>query len=263
MKQRVLTGIIAGAAFIAITILGGYPFVILVSLMAIIGLKELLAMKKKTLLSISGLISILILLVLVIPQQYLIHIGVHFDVFPVIVLGVLTLLTITVISKNEYTFEDAAVSILTVLYVGYGFYAFLNVRLSENGLAMLFLILFMIWATDSGAYFVGKSLGKTKLWPAISPNKTIEGSLGGVLAALVVALIFQLIYPIFDTLIYALFIAIVVGVAGQLGDLIQSAFKRYYGVKDAGTLLPGHGGILDRFDSTIFVFSLLYVLQLL
>ncbi|OZM58605.1 phosphatidate cytidylyltransferase [Lottiidibacillus patelloidae] len=263
MKQRVLTGIIAGAAFIALTVLGGYPFAILVCLMAIIGLKELLAMKKKSIFSLSGLISVLILLVLVIPNDYFSQLDLHLNVFNIVVIGTLALLIITVLSKNEYTFEDAAVSLLTILYVGYGFHAFLDVRLNENGLPMLFFILFMIWATDSGAYFVGKSLGKTKLWPAISPNKTIEGSLGGVFAAVIVAVVFQMIQPLFDSMAYVLVIAIIVGVSGQLGDLIQSAFKRYYGVKDSGTLLPGHGGILDRFDSTIFVFSLLYVLQLI
>jgi phosphatidate cytidylyltransferase len=263
MKQRVLTGIIAGAAFIALTVLGGYPFAILVSLMAIIGLKELLAMKKKAIFSISGLISVLILLVLVIPHDYLLQLGIHVNVFNIVIIGSLALLIITVLSKNEFTFEDAAVSLLTVLYIGYGFHAFLAVRLSENGLPMLFFILFMIWATDSGAYFAGKSFGKSKLWPSISPNKTIEGSLGGVVAALLVAVIFQFIQPLFETMTYALLIALIVGVSGQLGDLIQSAFKRYYGVKDSGKLLPGHGGILDRFDSTIFVFSLLYVFQLI
>jgi phosphatidate cytidylyltransferase len=263
MKQRVLTGIIAGAAFIALTIIGGYPFAMLVCLMAIIGLKELLAMKKKKLLSLPGLISILILLVLVIPQEYLAQLDMQFNVFNVVVIGVLALLIITVLSKNDYTFEDAAVTILTVLYIGYGFFAFLAIRMGENGLALLFFVLFMIWATDSGAYFVGKAIGKTKLWPSISPNKTIEGSLGGVVAAMVVALTFHFVYPLFETLTYTLLIAIIVGISGQLGDLIQSAFKRYYGVKDSGTLLPGHGGILDRFDSTIFVFSLLYVFHLL
>src|SRR5690625_1497151 len=103
--------------------------------------------------------------------------------------------------------------------------------------------------------------GKRKLWPEISPNKTIAGALGGVLSACLVGLSFQLFYPFEHSLIIILIITILVSIVGQIGDLIASAYKRHYEVKDSGNLLPGHGGILDRMDSLLFVLPFLYVID--
>jgi phosphatidate cytidylyltransferase len=133
----------------------------------------------------------------------------------------------------------------------------------ENGTHILFFILFMIWATDSGAYFVGKSMGKNKLWPVISPNKTIEGAVGGIFFSIIVAFICYFTNFVDFSLPAVLAISILVGIFGQIGDLAESAFKRIYDVKDSGNLLPGHGGLLDRLDSALFVFPLLHVLHLL
>ena len=102
---------------------------------------------------------------------------------------ILLLLTYTVVTKNRFTFEDAAFSILSALYVGIGFYYFIETR-QDAGLVYIFYSLFIIWATDSGAYFIGKAFGKNKLWPEISPNKTVEGSMGGVVCAVIVAVLF-------------------------------------------------------------------------
>ncbi|MEH7471344.1 CDP-archaeol synthase, partial [Priestia megaterium] len=108
-----------------------------------------------------------------------------------------------------------------------------------------------------GAYFIGRAMGKRKLWPEISPNKTIEGFVGGVVCAIVVAVVFKLLANIDQTMIELLVIGIIVSLFGQMGDLVQSAFKRHYGVKDSGKILPGHGGILDRFDSLMFIMPIL------
>src|SRR5690606_27483192 len=115
--------------------------------------------------------------------------------------------------------------------------------------------------TDSGAYFIGRALGRKKLWPEISPKKTVEGAIGGIASALVLTVIFQWIHPLF-AFPKAIAAALIIAVFGQMGDLVESALKRHYGVKDSGNILPGHGGILDRFDSLIFVFPILHVLQL-
>src|SRR5699024_7911628 len=118
----------------------------------------------------------------------------------------------------------------------------------------------IVWATDTGAYFVGRSLGKRKLMPAISPKKTIEGALGGIICASIVAIIFQLVKPFSVSLITVIGVTILASIAAQLGDLVTSAFNRHFNVKDSGTILPGHGGILDRFDSLLFVLPFLYVI---
>ncbi|MCK9906374.1 phosphatidate cytidylyltransferase, partial [Frankia sp. Cpl3] len=123
----------------------------------------------------------------------------------------------------------------------------------DLGLVLTVLVILGIWATDSGAYFVGKAMGKRKLWPAISPNKTVEGSVGGLLFAIVIVFLVNALVGQISPM-HALTIALIAGIAGQMGDLVESAFKRHFGVKDSGQILPGHGGVLDRCDSWLFVF---------
>ena len=106
-------------------------------------------------------------------------------------------------------------------------------------------------------------MGKRKLWPEISPNKTIGGSVGGILIALLIALAFYTFTTIDIPLLKLLIVTVILSVFGQLGDLAQSAFKRHYGVKDSGNIMPGHGGILDRCDSWLFVLPLFHLLQII
>ena len=124
---------------------------------------------------------------------------------------------------------------------------------------LILMLLALIWATDSGAYYTGKTWGKHKFAPSISPNKTWEGTVGGVLFALIVAVIFKHSVLTDLTWVDAGVLALLGGVWGQLGDLLESAFKRNAGVKDSGSLLPGHGGMLDRFDSLIFTAPAYYL----
>ncbi|TLS37363.1 phosphatidate cytidylyltransferase [Pseudalkalibacillus caeni] len=264
MKQRIITGVLAGALFIMMVILGGFWFSLLVTILATIGMYELLKMKQISIFSLPGLLGLIGTWVLVIPETWIetATSGI-FSKIDLLFLGLLILLTMTVLTKNRYTFDESAFVLMSGLYVGLGFYYLSATRLLDNGLYLIFFIIFLIWATDSGAYFIGKAIGKHKLWPHISPNKTIEGAVGGIVSAIIVAVIFHMINPIYDSMILVTLIAIFTAVFGQIGDLVESAFKRHYGVKDSGRLLPGHGGILDRFDSMIFVFPLLHLLHLI
>jgi phosphatidate cytidylyltransferase len=258
MKQRIITGVVAAALFLPIVFYGGLPFVLLTYFLATIGLYELFKMRKLSIFSVHGLLSILFLWVILFPKQYD-HVLTTFN-YSKVELGIafiLLLLTYTVITKNLFTFEDVGFSILSAIYVGIGFYFFMETR--DAGIVYIFYSLFMVWATDSGAYFIGKATGKRKLWPEISPNKTVEGSLGGVFCAVLVAILFVLFTDIKTTIIA---ITIVLSVFGQIGDLVESALKRHFNVKDSGNILPGHGGILDRFDSLLFVFPLLHFFHL-
>lgn len=207
MKQRIVTGVIAGALFLLLLAIGGIPFMVFIALLAAIGIKEVYEMAK---------------------------------------------------GKQK----GIILPLLMSIYVGIGFYEFAN-RLLVEGIVFIGFTLVIIWTTDSGAYFVGRKIGKHKLAPSISPNKTIEGALGGLVLAVGVALVYQQILPVFDTNITALWIGCVVSVSGQIGDLLESKVKRYYDVKDSGNILPGHGGILDRFDSILLVFTLLFILDIL
>jgi phosphatidate cytidylyltransferase len=167
------------------------------------------------------------------------------------------ILMVPVFSKNSYTFDDVAFPVLVSLYVGFGFQNFTLAR--ESGVPVLMFALLVVWSTDIGAYFCGMKFGKNKLAPHISPNKTIEGAIGGIICAVIVAVIYLLVWPMNYSLLVMLPLTAVFSVVGQMGDLVQSAYKRHYGVKDSGNILPGHGGILDRFDSLLFVFPLMHL----
>lgn len=257
MKQRVVTGLIGGISFITLAYLGGIWYSLLLVLMALIGLFEFLRMARINPFSISGFLSYVLLLSILGSELFrgsLPHFQLQFALLPVLIL----LLFYTVVKKNEFHIEHAALSMIGPLYVGFGFMYMMAFRggIEEQGFWMTMMILLGIWATDSGAYFVGRSFGKNKLWPAISPNKTIEGSIGGIMLALVVVLAINAtkhVVPFSQSLV----IAIIIGLTAQMGDLVESAIKRHFGVKDSGSIFPGHGGVLDRTDSWLIVFPVL------
>jgi len=128
----------------------------------------------------------------------------------------------------------------------------------DDGLAWCFVVLGIAWLGDTGAYFAGRSLGKHKLYERISPKKTVEGMVGGILTATIGVFIIARIGLPDATIVDCLILGVVGCTAGVLGDLSESMLKRAYGVKDAGTIMPGHGGLLDRIDSVLFVGALVY-----
>ena len=262
MKQRVITAIIFGAILILFTIAGGIPFIVLTYLFASIAVFELLKMRNVKLLSFPGLLSYILLWVFLLPSkyQYILN-DLNVTKMEFTFLIVLLFLTYTVLTQNKFTFDDVAFSILSILYVGMGFYYFMETR--DAGLVYIFYSLFIIWATDSGAYFTGRAIGKRKLWPEISPNKTIEGFIGGIISAVIVSILFGVFTEMNAPIIWLSIVNIFLSIFGQLGDLVESALKRHYEIKDSGHILPGHGGILDRFDSLLFVWPLIHFLHLL
>ncbi len=132
------------------------------------------------------------------------------------------------------------------------------IRLLPFGREWIFLVLVVIMAGDTAAYFVGSAVGRRKLYPAISPNKSIEGALGGLVGSLAGAFLVRATFFPQISLVDVFFFGVVVAAAGQVGDLFESMLKRSCGVKDSGTIIPGHGGILDRLDSLLFAFPLAY-----
>lgn len=261
MKQRILTAIVAAALFVPLVIVGGLPFTIAVYVIATIGLYELLRMREIHLFSVEGFLTWAVLAVLLMPAalENAVFQALDYTKIEMAFAIVLILLTYTVVVKNRFTFDHAAFSVLGALYVGIGFYYLIETRL--YGIEYVVYALLVIWTTDSGAYFIGRKIGKRKLWPEISPNKTVEGFVGGILSAVVLALVFQYFYPIASTYTILIAVTVIASIVGQMGDLVESALKRHYAVKDSGKLLPGHGGILDRFDSLLFVLPLLHFLH--
>ncbi len=259
MKQRIITAVIAMALFLPILIYGNLPFLFLIYAMATIGLHELIKMKKLPMMTISTLLAFLMLWVLLIPDEFhSFFTMISYDKMDLLIIGAFLLLIVTVVSKNAFTYDDAAFLVLSVLYIGVSFYYFYHTRAGEAGLATILFVLITIWVTDSGAYFVGRSLGKRQLWPHISPNKADEGFFGGIALAIIASILFYFFNVLDYNIGKMMIIALLIAVFGQLGDLVQSAYKRHYGVKDAGNILPGHGGILDRFDSLLFVLPILH-----
>ena len=129
-----------------------------------------------------------------------------------------------------------------------------------TGAWLVFTIFGSIWACDTGAYFVGSSIGRHKLFPRVSPKKSWEGAIGGLLTAILVCVGLKiLLMPHLLRFIDCIVIGSIVGIFGQISDLIESLFKRDAGVKDSSNILPGHGGILDRFDNPIFVVPMVYL----
>ncbi|PEE43664.1 phosphatidate cytidylyltransferase [Bacillus pseudomycoides] len=260
MKQRIITGVIAAALFIPIVIYGGVPFTVLVYALASIGLYELIRMNKLTLISVPTVLAALLLWSILVPSNASgLFNWIGLDKLEITFVIVLLLLSYTVLSKNTFTFDNASFLLMATTYVAMGFLYLNETRIA--GIHFVFYALFVIWATDSGAYFIGKAIGKRKLWPEISPNKTIEGSLGGIVCGIIVAFVYNMFFQVQGNVGMLIIVTIAISIFGQLGDLVQSAFKRHYGVKDSGTILPGHGGILDRTDSWLFVLPILHFLH--
>lgn len=162
--------------------------------------------------------------------------------------------------KIEEALPSSAVAVLATMYVG--MLAGSLVRLRNDfaeGPRLVFFLMIVVWIGDAGAYYVGKNFGKRKLSPRISPKKTVEGLLGGVATSILAAVIIQLTFLEEMRLIHAVIIGIVLSFTGVVGDLVESMWKRSAAVKDSGTLIPGHGGFLDRLDSILFTAPILYV----
>lgn len=148
-------------------------------------------------------------------------------------------------------FRETADGALGMVYISYAFGTAALLRASESGESWLMMMLIVLWAGDSAAYYAGTRFGRRKMAPLLSPNKTWEGSLAGLAGSTAAGTIFAVIFIDGVTAVDAAFLAVSVGAAGQAGDIVQSLWKRARGVKDSGALIPGHGGLLDRIDSLL------------
>lgn len=178
-----------------------------------------------------------------------------------ILLPVVLLTTWFIREKNVGTALDSiAYTLLGIFYIaGLGGF-FLLLRDLDGGSGMIAFLLLIIWAGDAVAYYAGVSLGKRKLLPVVSPDKTVAGAVANVLATLLAATAAKLWFLEEVTLTHCLIAALICGTIGQLGDLAESLIKRNCRVKDSGSLIPGHGGVLDRIDSLLFAGPTFYLL---
>ena len=177
------------------------------------------------------------------------------------VLYIITLMSAAVLDNERVKFSDVTMSLFMTAYSVLLLMHITFIRNSDNGIALLFLTLLGTYITDTGAYFAGSFLGKHKLIEKVSPNKTVEGAVGGILASVLSFLIYGAVMTSagYDVnFLNLLILSVLCAVAAQLGDLSASAMKRSFQIKDFGNLIPGHGGVLDRVDSLMFVAPVLY-----
>ena len=178
---------------------------------------------------------------------------------PMVPLMALTLLVLTFclialfrLKEIPQAAGDAALVLMGFLYVPLLLSHLIMIRMLPHGVPWLFLIMVIVMTGDSAAFYVGSSFGRTKLYPAVSPKKSVEGSLGGLAGSVIGALLSRALFFPELTVVDCIATALLLGVLGQLGDLFESLIKRSCGVKDSGVIFPGHGGILDRLDSILF-----------
>ncbi|MBI2026867.1 MAG: phosphatidate cytidylyltransferase [Deltaproteobacteria bacterium] len=161
--------------------------------------------------------------------------------------------------RAEIYFEELATTVLGILYITFFMGCFPLVRNLTHGLHWVFLMLIISWGSDLGGYALGKLMGTKKLLEIISPNKTIEGALGGILLSVVAVLLYRFSFFLELRPVEGVFLAVVGSLCAQCGDLFESFLKRHFHAKDSSSLIPGHGGMLDCIDSVFFVAPFLYV----
>ncbi len=253
MKQRVLAAVLGIPLIIYLVYRGGFFYFALVLLIALVSLREYLAMVGRgEFILPRGLVLAAALGVL----------GVQFyspENFAFVLIFILLLFAfLHVLFFPRLTPWELMTVMWGILYIA-GCLSFLLLLRAREGGFLLTLFLFTgIWANDTGAYFVGLNLGRRKLAPLVSPKKTVEGAVGGTLLTLLFLVAFAWIFRLDRGM--ALGAGLLISLAGYSGDLVISAMKRHFHIKDTGAIIPGHGGFLDRFDSLIFAAPLFYIL---
>lgn len=256
MKKRVWGATAGLMVLLPAVFVGGHFFAGLVLLLSIIGLYELARMGNIPYVGLVGIIASSAIAFVTVPENYRLFTIPGMNSTYLFYICCMLLLVLTVYQQQTFNIENVALIIFGSLYIGYGFRYLIMLR--DMGLDLIIFQFCIIWATDIGAYLVGRRFGKHRLAPSISPNKTIEGALGGVICAVIVSAIYNQVWdPHLSGVNHYVVLTVAISILGQLGDLVESAIKRHYQVKDSGTLIPGHGGVLDRFDSTIFTSFLL------
>jgi len=264
MKKRIITGIIGAAVLLFLILYGGNLLAVAVAVIIVAGVREY------HLLANAGGVKTSFPLIMILSLLYLggQWCSLHYSWFPRA--GMIGIFFLAVIfgsfflawknNQKQFFLISTAANLLGLVYPGILLTYTIMIRafLPPLGAKVLILTLLIVWVNDTGAYFTGSWLGRRKLAPAVSPGKTVEGAVGGITVGTAAGILFGFLTGL--PLLWLLVVCPLVSILGQTGDLFESLLKRGAGIKDSGVVFPGHGGVLDRFDSPLFALPLVYFL---
>ena len=278
MKERVISGVVIAALIVGAGLLGGYPLAVLIMVCSMIGFQELarataVLQSEEKVNTLSGFVLVMTAVYYAglmafqarwgsVPDQLVL--ASDFFTTVIIIAAFLGIMTVYVLTFPKFRSEQVMAAFFSFVYapilMAFGYRS----RTLPYGLCMYALIFVCSSVCDTCALAAGMMFGKHKMAPVLSPKKTIEGAVGGLLGSavcsVILAYILRSIYPEADYRIQFLIIGVCGALISMIGDLAASAIKRNHNIKDYGNLIPGHGGIMDRFDSIIFTAPLIYIL---
>ncbi len=252
MKQRVISAIVALLIAIPVILIGSYAYYVGVAVLAIIGYYEMLKVREKEKkinnhVKILTMLSYLFIVISACFKEASFNVDYRLFILDLFV----CFLPLIVLDKKEYDAEDALVLVAVTMFLGIAFSFLITIRRMD--LLYLLYVLIVTIMSDTFAHFFGTKIGRHKLCPEVSPNKTVEGMIGGVAFGTFIGTVFFITFINTDINIYLIgVITLALSIIAEFGDLVFSAIKRRYGVKDYGNIMPGHGGVLDRLDSLFF-----------
>ncbi|HSG30083.1 MAG TPA: phosphatidate cytidylyltransferase [Thermodesulfobacteriota bacterium] len=275
LTQRILTAIVGVPILLLVFYFGSIYFLAFILLIVALGSYEFFSLVDNRNLDNKKILGILFCIILPVGAYF----GYLYFIFLFTLVSISTLFIHLQKQDLSNTLMGAGTKFLGIVYIGWflshavlirnvnnSSFPYLdasNIKTTDIGFFWIVFAVACTFLNDTGAYFVGKAKGKTKLAPRLSPGKTVEGTVAGIAMACICGVFINLIFQGPIEYSWALLMGFVVGVIAVFGDLIESMFKRSVSIKDSGGLLPGHGGVLDRFDSLILVFPVMYYLILL
>lgn len=249
MLVRILTSAIGLVVFFTLLFVSSSTVPIICAICAVIGVmlfEVYRSINSHKALNCAGFIAAILILVSIISAK--------FDSGIAISLPLILYMMIMVFLHGVVGYKEIMSHCILTYYITFFMGSLITVRV-EYGVFSLLFVFICAWLTDTGAYFIGVFLGRHKLIPKVSPKKTVEGAIGGVVACVAAALIYVHVLKLVESsnIVYTIVFAVIVSVLSQFGDLAASSIKRDCNIKDFGNLLPGHGGLTDRFDSVMFI----------
>jgi phosphatidate cytidylyltransferase len=254
LKARALSAVVLGAVVLGATFAGGLFFTLVTGAIALVVWSEWVDIACPSSDDRLKLAGYLIIAAIVVASM----------VLPNIAMIIVLVVAVLIFAAGSFVLGGGAWAVGGLVYAAATFIAMTMLRESGASASGLIAILFLfaaVWATDIGAYFSGRHFGGPKIWPAISPNKTWSGGIGGIVAAMIAATLLAGIAGTGNLMSLA-FLAIALSLVSQAGDFFESWIKRRNGVKDSGTIIPGHGGIMDRIDGLVFAAIALWLMCL-